>query len=286
MYHTHIYLSITFVMPNPRQDQTCWSCGLCVRLDMKNGCHPIVVDLKGIQHDTGESQCTKCANVQPIRYVVKQDIIKLLDRHTALQCRKRMADEKRASNAQAMAEMRAKQAEHEAKMQAERAERFRIQLVQELKRYEGRTIRDDIRKFSQFLSIKGIINECPLDMRTIHGLLSGFVGDLHHSYLTFGNPDMETFYTKLIKLLNCYDFKFKRYDESENELSDDEEGKPRVLELLGKIPVPVLTNYPYTRPMLPSPVYSRQENTLPMIELRWQTALAAALERDEPETVD
>jgi hypothetical protein len=283
MYHTHIYLSLTFVMPNPG-NPTCWSCGLSVRLDMNNGCHPIIVDVKGVRHDTNEFHCTGCAENQPIRFVIKGGAIKLQGRHTALQYRIRMADEKRSANAQAMAKMRAEQAEQEAKMQAERAEQKRVQLVQELERKKGRTIGADIRKFRQFETIMEIFNECPPDTRTIHGCFCAFVGDFHHSCHAFGNPHMDFFYKKMIELLNSNAFCYEQYDDSGNECSDNEEEKPRVLELLNKIPVPDLTDYPYTRPMLPSPVYSRQEYTPLMIEQLWETALAAALEHDGPES--
>lgn len=162
------------------------------------------------------------------------------------------------------------------RLDTEAEQRLERATLETTRKFAERMIASDIEKFKEFGVLMLYATKYSPEIRVLHGIFLAFVCDVNMMLVIWGNPDMKDFYTKLIELLNSEAFNFEQYDESGTELSDDEREKPNALKLLRGIPVPDLTKYPYTNPDLPSPVYSRQENTSPTLEVRWAAALAAA----------
>ena len=260
----------------PKSKSHCYTCGRVGpgRNSIRNG----------LGGPAGIIQCEHCSRKHPITFNKSEP--KKPVRTSDCKCavtERPMSDCERAEY-----ELQFKQAEEDRmRTEAERKlERVTLAIVRSRK-FTDRTIASDIKKFKQFGDLMLLAMEYLLEIRVLRGIFLAFVCDVNTRLVIWGNPDMEVFYTKLIDLLNNEAFNFERCDDSGNELSDDDSGnelsdddreKPNALKLLRGIPVPDLTEYPYTDPDLPSPVYSRRENTLPMIEMRWAAMLAAATE--------
>jgi hypothetical protein len=225
----------------------------------------------GLGGPAGINQCDHCFRNHPIEF--KQPRPKKPVQTSVCNC---AVTERPMSYCElAEYEQQFKQAEKD-RMRIEAKQKLEHDTLETTRKFTDRTIASDIKKFKQFKKLKLFATEYPLEIRVLHGIFLAFVCDVNTMLVIWGNPDMEDFYTRLIDLLNSEAFNFERCDDSGNELSDDEKGVPNALKLLGSIQVPNLTVYPYTNPNLPSPVYSRRENTLPTLKVRWAAALAAA----------
>ena len=245
-----------------------WHCYTCGRVGP--GCNRI---RNGLGGPAGIIQCDHCFQVHLITF----DKSRPKKPVQAGDCKCSVTERPMSDCERAEYEQQFKQAEED-RMRTEAERKLERATLETSRKFTDRTIASDIKKFKKFGDLTLFATEYPLEIRVLRGIFLAFVCDVNTMLVIWGNPDMEDFYTKLIDMLNSKAFNFERCDDSGNEveLSDDDEEKSNALELLRGIPVPDLTEYPYTNPDLPSPVYSRRENTLPMLEVRWTAALAAA----------